>query len=289
MLGNWIRQTTTTTGTGNLTLAAVTGFPQFTDQFSTTEYFYYAILNDSDGTPIESGIGHLSSSTVLVRDKVLATYVSGTYSDNDPSAVSLAAGTKRVICAMEQGGAQPVAPNINSVTSYRLLYPTGWIVGGSAPSAAVIADIVYYVPILIACPRTLDAIQFRVSSVGAGSSVIVGIYNSTLDGKPNSRIDQSASIATHTAAGVKVGALTKRRYKPGLYFLALSATGGTPTLNQGSASGQVNHIFGGDINMLASIVAFYESTTAGALPATAGVTSGVRMINETPLLALRVA
>ena len=103
MLGNWIKQTSTSTGTGNLTLAAVTGFPTFANQFAAGEYFYYTILNDSDGTPMESGIGHMSDSATLVRDKPLATFVAGTYNDNDPAAVTLAAGTKRVICSMEQG------------------------------------------------------------------------------------------------------------------------------------------------------------------------------------------
>jgi hypothetical protein len=289
MLGNWIRQTTTSTGTGNLTLVAITGFPQFTDQFGLTDYFYYTILNDSDGTPLESGIGHLSSSTVMVRDKVLATYVAGTYSDNDPAAVTLAAGTKRVICSMEQGAMLANAPNINAVSTYRLQYPTGQMVGNSAGVAAMFADIVVYIPTLISTPRTIDAIQFRVSVVGgAGSVSKVGIYNSTLDGKPATLIDQSASINTASAAGIKVGTMTKRRYKPGLYFLAYTCSVSAPTCNTPGTS-QINPIIGGDANMLASNGGFYEANATLTLPATAGVTSGIRAIDQIPLLALRLA
>ena len=72
MIGDWIRQTTSSTGTGNLTLAAVTDYPTFNNIFGLLKYFRYTILRATDGKPLERGIGHMSSSTVLVRDKIIA-------------------------------------------------------------------------------------------------------------------------------------------------------------------------------------------------------------------------
>src|SRR4051812_15492834 len=102
-LGNWIRQTTTTTGTGNLTLSTASGWAPFSSQFSTGadgvgDNFYYVVLDDSTGAPYEAGIGRMSDATTLVRVRILASMPSGTYSAAN-SAMTLAAGTKRVVCA----------------------------------------------------------------------------------------------------------------------------------------------------------------------------------------------
>lgn len=80
MLGNWIKESVSgTPGTGNITLAgAVTGFCTFDSQFpnATLRYFRYVV---EDGNNRETGIGHLTSATTLVRDNVHATLSSGTY------------------------------------------------------------------------------------------------------------------------------------------------------------------------------------------------------------------
>ena len=88
-----VKDSTTTTGTGDLTLSgsAPTGFVTFNSAFGTNAYFYYAI--SSTGAEWEVGIGHLSGATTLVRDTVLA-------SSNSGAAVSLSAGTKDVYCTI---------------------------------------------------------------------------------------------------------------------------------------------------------------------------------------------
>ncbi len=88
-----VKETTTTTGTGNITLAgAVTQFETFTANFATNDNFYYAIVGQT-GTEWEVGRGHLSGATTLVRDAVLA-------SSNSNSLVSFAAGTKDVFVTL---------------------------------------------------------------------------------------------------------------------------------------------------------------------------------------------
>ena len=83
-----VKDTTTTTGTGNITLSgtAPTGYQSFNTAFGTNIYFTYAIVG---GTEWEVGLGYLSASTTLVRSQVFA-------STNSNNAVNFSSGTKDV-------------------------------------------------------------------------------------------------------------------------------------------------------------------------------------------------
>ena len=82
-----VQETSTTTGTGTLTLAgAVSGFQSFS-VIGNANTTYYAIVG---GAEFEVGLGtYTSSGTTLSRDTVLA-------SSNGGSAVNFSAGTKNV-------------------------------------------------------------------------------------------------------------------------------------------------------------------------------------------------
>lgn len=89
---NLVHETSSTTGTGNLTLAAVNGKQSFATAFSTgvtTDVFVYFISN-RDAAEYERGTGHMSDATTLVRDTVIE-------STNANAAVSFSAGTKDVV------------------------------------------------------------------------------------------------------------------------------------------------------------------------------------------------
>jgi len=84
-----VKETSTTTGTGNFTLAgAVAQFETFTANFALNVLFFYAIVGQT-GTEWEVGRGFLSAATTLVRNLVLQ-------SSNADALVSFAAGTKDV-------------------------------------------------------------------------------------------------------------------------------------------------------------------------------------------------
>ena len=91
VLKDRVQETTTTTGTGTLTLGgAVTGYQSFSaiGNANTTYYAIYA----SGGSEWEVGIGtYTASGTTLSRDTVLS-------SSNSGSLVSFSAGTKNVWC-----------------------------------------------------------------------------------------------------------------------------------------------------------------------------------------------
>lgn len=286
MYGNWIRQTTTGTGTGPYTLDPVSGFPTFANQFSVGHLFTAEFVDNTTGAPFMAVEAHLSDSTTLVVDKVLATYSSGTYSDNDPAALSLPAGTKRVVCALEQGSIVAPMPNLNTSATNRVLYPTGVATTASAASYSVVGNTMYYVPFQVKTPCTIDAILFR--NTTTGTKARVGLYTVGINGKPNLLVDQSPDVVT-TATGLRTtGTLTKRRLKPGWYFLAL-LTAENLTVN--SCSSIVDPVLGGDANGVGSNGVLWESVSSGwsSMPSTANVTSGVFDISQTPLLMPRVA
>ena len=98
VLKDRVQETTTTTGTGTLTLGgAVTGYQSFSaiGNANTTYYAIYA----NGGSEWEVGIGtYTASGTTLSRDTVLA-------SSNSGSLVNFSAGTKNVWCDYPAGKA----------------------------------------------------------------------------------------------------------------------------------------------------------------------------------------
>ena len=91
---NLIHETSSSTGTGNFTLAAVNGKVRFSDAtygFGTggSDTFYY-FISSRDAAEWEHGTGHMSDANTLVRDTVAG-------SSNSNAAVSFSAGTKDVV------------------------------------------------------------------------------------------------------------------------------------------------------------------------------------------------
>lgn len=84
-----VKETTTTTGTGDITLAgAVSQFQTFDTDFDTGDSVYYTIAGQT-GTEWETGIGTFTSPSTLARTTVLE-------SSNSNAAVNFSAGTKDV-------------------------------------------------------------------------------------------------------------------------------------------------------------------------------------------------
>lgn len=100
-----VRDTSSSTGTGNLTLDGTppTGAQSFNAAHGTNKSFYYAIQGQGSAE-WETGVGYLSASTTLVRDRVTA-------SSNSNAAVNFSAGTKDVFCdaVAEQFNIAPTA------------------------------------------------------------------------------------------------------------------------------------------------------------------------------------
>lgn len=90
VLADRVKDTTTTTSTGDLTLSgtAPTGYQDFNSAIGVGPSFYYCI-SASGSAEWEVGIGYLSASTTLVRSVILS-------SSNSGAVVNLSSGTKDV-------------------------------------------------------------------------------------------------------------------------------------------------------------------------------------------------
>jgi microcystin-dependent protein len=124
---NRVLETTTTTGTGAIALAAaVTGFRRFNAVCAvgdTTPYFIEAV--DSVGMPsgdYEYGIGTYSAANTLTRTKVLG-------SSNAGAAVNFAAGSKNVGVAALGDGLVPVGASFDMTGS---VVPSGYVEANGA-------------------------------------------------------------------------------------------------------------------------------------------------------------
>lgn len=98
MLANGVKETTVTTGTGTITLAAVTGFTRFSAAFAVGDRVAYCI---KDGDNREWGVGTVAAGNTLERTLRLGTLVAGTYSADSEgalTAITLASASSEVVC-----------------------------------------------------------------------------------------------------------------------------------------------------------------------------------------------
>jgi hypothetical protein len=116
VLADRVQETTTTTGTGTVTLAgAVSGFQSFAAVGNGNTTFY--TIADSSGSNWEIGIGtYTSSGTTLSRDTVLS-------SSNSGSLVDFPAGTKNVFVTFPASSTLFALNNQTITSSYAI--PTG--------------------------------------------------------------------------------------------------------------------------------------------------------------------
>ena len=89
VIADRVRETTTTTGTGTITLGgAVTNFETFTANLSNSDTTYYAIVDNTNGA-FEVGLGTFTASGTTLARSVIA-------SSNSNNLVDFGAGTKDV-------------------------------------------------------------------------------------------------------------------------------------------------------------------------------------------------
>ena len=191
-----VQETSTTTGTGTLTLAgAVTGFQSFSviGDANTT---YYAIVMDSS---FEIGIGtYTSSGTTLSRTTVLE-------SSNAGALVNFSAGTKSVFCTYpaEQGlylDASGNAIALGTPASATLTNATG------LPISTGVSGLGTGVATFLATPSSANLISAVTDETGSGSLVF-------------------ATLPTFGTTGVKFSGSTS-----GTTTLVSGATAGTSSL-----------------------------------------------------------
>lgn len=264
---NRVHETSTTTGTGNLTLAgAVSNFQTFNNALGLNLPFTYWIDNESGLW--ETGIGHLSGTTTLVRDVI-----------NENSAGTLVAisftGTLQVFIgdAAQSDVDNPAALN-TSIAAIDTILPSNWMTGNGS-SAAMFSNEIHYNPVYI--PIDIELVGLSVSIISSsGTKARIGIYSGGSDGLPNTLLVSTGDIST-TSTGIKSGSIT-HSLKSGWYWTAVLADGG-PSLqrynpNAGAFLGSPCGIFTNSTFTAANN--FRHSISGGwtTLPTTATVSVG---------------
>jgi hypothetical protein len=109
-----VKETATTTGTGDITLAgAVAQFQSFNSAIGTNKPLEYAIVGQT-GTEWEVGEGYLSGSTTLVRRRVYA-------SSNSDALVNFSAGIKDVFCTLGAFGRNNERGRIAALATFQAI------------------------------------------------------------------------------------------------------------------------------------------------------------------------
>lgn len=266
MLAPRVRQVTTSTGTGNLTLAASTGQRAFHDVFGTGTFYY--VLNDLTNAAFEAGIGRMSDSTTFVRGIITSN------SDGTETALDLGAGDKVLTCAIPGELAHGYLWSAQAETTVAGYVYRTWIrdglgaprgVGGSL--SVSMQDTVNYTPTVV--NQTIRVTGLGLVGTGGGNAVI-GIYSMTDDGLPYKRLASTAEIAAGNNPSVyTVSEFASPITLPaGWYFIAYTAeSGALPTGWTGSLMA---------VTVDGTYAAWSESRTYDStLPATAGSVSGV--------------
>lgn len=220
MLGNGLRVSTTSTGTGSLAFSTVTGLPTLSTQLSASERAAYSIL-DSNGGFIERGIGYHDGAGNWVREVPMATYVSGVYTGANPTAASLASGTKYILITP---GAQTMLTSRQGLwATTNKVYGDLGIVGGVG-SITLTADRAYACPAAATVDSDIDAVVFRVTTAGAAGKLAKGaIFSVGSDGLPGVKLAEGSSVAIDST-GVKASTFTRFRPPP-VFFICLLSDG----------------------------------------------------------------
>lgn len=289
MLNNWARMTSTTTGTGALALSSVAGWPQFNDVVGLNRYCSYAILNDSDGTPVEAGIGHLSVSTTLVRDYIIATYTASTYTPAGAAAVSLAAGTYRVICTGFAENFSPTIPAVQGAFGQKLVIPNG--VQLASNTKLLNGTTIFLSCLQWGCAKEITALACSVNTANGAVTdrIRLGIYATKSDGTPGNLIVSTGDIDPSTT-GFKTAALLGGNIKlpPGYYWFAIGSTV-APIVTAGNAGSPGAALAGTPMGMAAGAISsrygFAQATVAASwtsLPSTLTLTSMISIVSDYP-------
>ena len=221
VLKDRVQETTTTTGTGTVTLAgAVSGFQSFS-AIGNGNTCYYAIVG---GTEWEVGLGtYTSSGTTLSRDTILE-------SSNGGTAVNFSAGTKNVFVTYpaEKGiylDASSNAIALGTPASATLTNATG------LPISTGVSGLGTGVATFLATPSSANLATAITDETGSG--LLVFATSPTLTTPVISSITNTGTLTLPTSTDTLVGrattdTFTNKRVTPRVSTTTSSAT---PTIN----------------------------------------------------------
>ena len=296
-----VMETTTTTGTGNLTCAQVSGLPRINDYYpyGSNMPLPYAIVDPAGSPfyPIEEGWGYLSGdANTFVRSQPLTTYSGGTVSRLGGSAVSLAAGTKNLIVGTHITATAAIQLPSKGCTlvnsSHRYLVPanvyqvqtTGSVTAGTANRG-------YYFPVKYDFYGKVDAFIVR-----AGGTVTVDFALYPIDQTTFLPMGPALFSAVNCAvsSGVQAFTFTTAVLAPGWYYLYINQSSTATLTGRRMYAMPTPHFPTGTDAMEDPGILYESSVTQGTVP-TSPAPGNVGVFNGTsgngniwPFVALRI-
>ena len=186
-LNDRVRETTSTTGTGAVTLGgAVDGFQTFAAGIGNSNTTYYAISLNS-ASEWEVGLGTLNGdSSTLTRTTVLQ-------SSNSDSAVDFAAGAKEIFCTLPSEKALYLDASGDLANS-------GIVINASVDASAAIAVSKLAT---VTASRVLESSGSGFVSASSVTSTTLGYLDAT--SSIQTQLDLKATLADATALAVALG------------------------------------------------------------------------------------
>lgn len=236
MLDVGIKETTTTTGTGTVTLSAVSGFVRVSDAFGVGDPVSYCLVSGNGDN--EWGIGTVGSGNTLSRDYIQATRVGGVFNNATPTPINLS-GTSTLICTPHTATSQGFATAIK-VPGVGDQYFCPYALTNTNPGAAsYTGNILHAIPFALSTPPgVVSALGMAVTTAGAGTAYI-GIYESAISAsgiKPGRLLAQTSALDVSTT-GEKLGTGLSVRLKSGaLYWMAMCSSVNVSVRSNGNTS-----------------------------------------------------
>lgn len=224
MLANGAKETTTTTGTGTVTLSAVTGFPRFSQVLGVGQFVDYAI---QDGNNWEWGVGKVAASNTLERTLITAKFDSGTYSKNPATRLSLS-GSATVFCTLHEATQGEALGGSNDNWSARRVF-SGILVKSADydTSYAVPANQMVMFPWVwpVGIPRYCNGLSLNVKTTGTATKLRVGLFELGATYADRKIVAETADLSA-TATGQRSHTISPGIYLPlSRYMIALVADG----------------------------------------------------------------
>ncbi len=286
-VGVMVKETSVTSGVGNLVLVNVTGFVSCLLAFGLDSGFYYMIRDETANT-WEYGWGHLltdsPTTNTLVRDAVFSN------SSQNTSKINFAGNTKDVYTGKGDYASLGFSkyPSVFTNGSKTILSPFGNEYG----TQAVTADRLYHIPWICPHPGPYDAVRFEVTSAATGPNARIGVYDLTDDGGPGALLATTGDIDISAGAGTFTDSLSASLYlEEGPYFLSFVADA-VCTLRTYTNDSVLCSWLGADNDEVLVSQYLYEALTSWTeLPATAAVAGSQTIASNTntPIIGLTVA
>ena len=194
-LADRVKQTATTTGTGNFTLSATpTGYRAFSSVLSTNDTTYYTIAHQT-ANEWEVGYGTYSAANTLARTKVIS-------SSNSNNAVNFTAGTKDVFITNPAMGANSNIAIGTAITYFQNAYSQGVVIGEGALSSGSNNVVIGYSAYTSSATDSV--------ALGHNSSVYSGTQSVSI-GKNTTSRNYATAVGAYTSAtsdyGIAIGFL----------------------------------------------------------------------------------